>query len=127
MDLLIASRDELTRRQLESLVSDLGHRATCVKDSTELLKLCLREDVDMVLLDIDLGPLSGVELIGLLKEVNDAMLLVPLVEDNENGLEFAVRSLGIFYYMLRPHSAEELVDVLDSARKLLEPSAALCS
>jgi len=119
MEILIAAHDETMGEGLVQLAERLGHRASRVTDSTELLKACLRSDADLVLLDLELGPLKGVSLLGLLKEMDNAMLLVPIVAANDHELECAVRSLGIFYYMILPVSAEELGGVLESAGKRL--------
>lgn len=115
MRLALAFADPQRQQQLARLGAALGHEVVTAPDSTALLRLGLREELDLILFDLHLGPLQGAELVGLLKDLNDQTLLVPFVTSNDARLEFAVRALGVFYYMLAPLDPAELEDVLQSA------------
>ena len=117
LDIIVATSDHTTRTQVVSAVEALGHTVTSAADSAELLRLALRSSAQLALIDLELGPLGGVELVSLLRDMNDELLVVPMVDGSRTDTEFAVRSLGIFYYMLKPVDGAELRDVVESASR----------
>ena len=121
MRVIVAERDEETRKSLTQLLHTSGFEVTPISDSTGLLRACLKQEVDVVLLDLAIGPLTGVEAIGLVRDIDDQILVVPMAEEDKPSLEFAVRSLGIFYYLLKPVANDEVFAVLESAGRRLAP------
>lgn len=118
LDLIIASGQGELRETLRNSLESLGHRVTLASDSAELLRLALKTDAQLALVDLAMGPLAGVEVVSLLKDVDDSLLIVPIGGDDNDSAEFAVRSLGIFYYMIQPVHADELAGVLESAARV---------
>ncbi len=117
MDLIIAT-DAPTQTHLQNLLAKSQHRVTVVQDSTALLRQCLRGRAQLALVDLELGPVQGQDLVGLLREVDHDLLIVPMTKHTDTQLEFAVRSMGVFYYMLKPVDARELTAVLESATRV---------
>jgi DNA-binding response OmpR family regulator len=117
LELIVASGEAKLRESLRSDLEALGHTVTLAADSAELLRLALKVEAKVALVDLDMGPLKGVEVVSLLRDVDDALLIVPVASDDNKDVEFAVRSLGIFYYMLKPIHADELEGVLESAAR----------
>ena len=117
MDLVIATQHQRLCQRLAGPLTSHGHQVTVVETPTELLRACLRGAAELALVDMDLGPLPEVELIGLLREVDDRLMVVPLVGANHAALEFSIRSLGVFYYMLKPVDPDELLALIDSASR----------
>ncbi len=117
MEVVIATGHLRTCQRLTEALSSRGHKVTTASTSADLLRRCLRGEVGLALVDMDLGPLSGVELLELIKEVDGDLLLVPLVGDSHRETEFAIRRLGVFYYMLKPVDPEELLALMDSAAR----------
>jgi DNA-binding response OmpR family regulator len=115
LELIVASGQGELRESLRRDLEALGHRVTVASDSAELLRLALKVEAQLALVDLDMGPLGGVEVVSLLKDVDDALLVVPIAGEDSKQIEFAVRSLGIFYYIVKPVHADELEGVLESA------------
>lgn len=116
MDLLIAATGE-TLEMLQLALAGSPHRITVVTSTSALLRACLRGHGGLVLVDLELGPLEGAELISLLREVDESLLVVPIAGPGHNDVEFTVRAMGVFYYMIKPVDGEELRAVLESATR----------
>jgi two-component system response regulator HydG len=122
MDLIIAATGE-TLAALERALEGSPHRVRVVDSTSALLRACLRGQAGLALVDMELGPLEGGDLISLLREVDEGLLVVPIAGQSRADLEFAVRALGVFYYMIKPVDPEELLAVLESAARAQEPDA----
>jgi len=88
---------------------------TLVKDGTQLIRHCLRNNADLVIFDLNIGPMEGLDLIGILKEIDARTLICPMSSGDSSDQEFRVRNLGIYYYMLKPVSGSEVCSVVQSA------------
>jgi FixJ family two-component response regulator len=120
MDLIIAARGA-TLETLQLALAGSPHQITVVTSTSELLRACLRGHGGLVMVDLALGPLEGAELVSLLREVDESLLLVPIAGPGHADVEFAVRAMGVFYYMIEPVDNEELRAVLESAARLQSP------
>jgi DNA-binding response OmpR family regulator len=121
MELLVAATGS-TLQVIRQALAGTPHRLLEVGSSAELLRACLRGQATLALVDLELGPLPGVELIGLLREMDRDLLLVPIAGPSDPGQEFAVRTAGVFYYMIKPMDTAELLAVLESAARICAES-----
>ena len=117
MELVIATQDAATSADLRVALADTSHNVTAVANSADLLRACLGGDVDLALVDLELGSMDGVEVIRLLKDMDAYVKVVPVVGPTHTGMEFALRAIGIFYFMLKPVDRNELLAVLESAER----------
>ncbi len=117
MEVIVATNCGHTRQNLEAAFGSSPHRLTIVAAATELLRVCLRQGADLALVDLDLGPFGGQDLIALLRDVDADLKVVPLAGPGDVNQEFALRGVGIFYYMLKPIDRDELMAVVESAHR----------
>lgn len=68
MKVLIADDDRLVRTMLEDLLSELGHAVVSAADGAEAVALCAREAPDLVILDLLMPRLSGLDALRALRE-----------------------------------------------------------
>jgi DNA-binding response OmpR family regulator len=117
MEVIVATKCGRTRRDLTDAFGDTGHSLTLVDAATELLRVCLRQGADLALVDLELGPPAGKDLVALLRDVDGDLKVVPLAGPGDVDKEFALRGEGIFYYMLKPIDHDELMAVVESANR----------
>ena len=117
MEVIVATNCGRTRQDLTAAFGATPHKVTFVEAGTELLRVCLRQGADLALVDLDLGPPTGEDLVALLRDVDVDLKVVPLAGPDDVDKEFALRGVGIFYYMLKPIDHDELMAVVESANR----------
>ena len=117
MNVLVVDDEEVLQDVLATLVRREGHRPISARTGEDALVILEREDVDLVLLDLMLPGLSGMEVLQKIRE-NDpdqVVVMITAYSSIEGAIE-AMR-LGAFHYIPKPFKNEE---VLHTLRKGLE-------
>ena len=120
LKVLIADDELMARKRLKRLVGAIDEAevvAECV-DGEEVLKCLSTTDVDVVLLDIHMPHLSGVDAMGLIGEDGPAIIFTTAHADH------AVDAFagGAVDYLLKPIESARLVKALDRVRQRPTPS-----
>ena len=105
-----AVRDVLVRT-----LTRMGHQATAVEGALQALQSLAGEDVDLVITDWTMPGVSGLDLIGLLKDQGYDTPVVMLTAFG--SIEHAVAAIqaGAINYLLKPFSIEQLQHVVSQA------------
>ncbi len=117
MNVLVVDDEEVLQDVLTTLVRREGHRPLTAKTGEDALTVLEREDVDLVLLDLMLPGISGMEVLQKIRD-NDpdqVVVMITAYSSIEGAIE-AMR-LGAFHYIPKPFKNEE---VLHTLRKGLE-------
>jgi|GEM_PF-840356 len=105
LPVLIASADPMLRRALAQLFTVGGYAVTCAEDGIDALELLRRQSFPLVVADLDLPRLNGVELVRELADFDPAAecLLLAEKEQLDTILE-AVDSGNVYNYFWKPLS-----------------------
>ena len=117
MNVLVVDDEEVLQDVLTTLVRREGHRPLTAKTGEDALVVLEREDVDLVLLDLMLPGISGMEVLHKIRE-NDPEQVVVMITAY-SSIEGAIEAMrqGAFHYIPKPFKNEE---VLHTLRKGLE-------
>lgn len=117
--LLVVDDEHLIRWSLEQNLKKQGYEVVTAGSGEDALRLVREEQPDLVLLDIQLPGISGIEVLEKIKE-HDEDIIVIMVTAN-SGLENAVNAmrLGAHDYISKPFNLDELSIVV---KKALETS-----
>ncbi|MGC3997391.1 MAG: response regulator [Anaeromyxobacter sp.] len=92
MKVLIADDDRLVRAMLGDLLAELGHQAVPAENGAEAVALCARETFDVLVLDLLMPRLSGLDALRQLREAGvraPAILLTAISDRSFRELEGA--------------------------------------
>ncbi|SNB46314.1 sigma-54 dependent transcriptional regulator [Geobacter sp. DSM 9736] len=128
MTILVVDDEESIRASLAGILEDEGFRTVCAVDGVEALAQVEREVPDLVLLDIWMPRLDGLETLQKLKEVNPGLLVIMM--SGHGTIETAVRStkLGAYDFIEKPLSLEKVLVTVKNAlgmNRLREENASL--
>jgi len=110
--ILVVEDEPKMRRLLELELSDEGFRAQTVADAESALKMVNGNSFDLIVTDLKLPGMSGIEFLQAVKRVNAA---IPIIIMTAFGtVESAVEAMkvGASDYVLKPFSLAELVLVI---------------
>lgn len=114
MEILIADDDEASRLYLELALRSMEHTPSSVENGEQLLELLEQFAFDLVLVDIEMPVLGGIETLRRIRE-NQAhqRLRVYAITAHGDGTEMeAVRQAGFTGYLSKPISPAALAAVL---------------
>ena len=122
--ILIVDDDRALRFVLSELLSDAGHTVDQAADGREALRRLDAGTFDIVLLDIGLPDLSGLDVLAHARAVASPPLVVMMTaDDTPETLLSAVRQQA-YRYLRKPFAPTAIVEVIDDAIASA-PSAAL--
>jgi len=100
---------------LADLVKTLGCEASCVSDGAAALRAIVETRADVVLLDILMPGLSGLDLLPSLQALAPGVPVIMLsgTADEELGRQALAR--GAFDYLVKPVDLRRLAEVIDLA------------
>jgi len=114
---VIADDEEAYRKALHRiLASTKGIECVGVgADGREALDVCMNEDADVLLTDIEMPRMSGLECIRELKRKKRDIEAVVLTVHEENELVFEALRLGAVGYLLKTSSPNEVIEAIERA------------
>ena len=108
MNILIVDDEEVLQDILTSLVREEGHHPLCCRTGQEALDTLDREDVDLVLLDLMLPDMHGLEVLRQIRDRDpDQVVTVITAYSSIEGAIEAMRE-GAFHYLPKPFKNEEV-------------------
>ena len=111
--------DELSMRELlEYMLSKEGYAVTCAQNGVEAIKLLKEKDFDLLLCDIRLGDMSGLEVLRASKQKkNDSVvIMISAYASAETAVE--AMNDGAYDYVPKPFNNEELMETVAKALEL---------
>lgn len=113
--ILIADEDPDLRAALEEFLTESGYQAIAVADDTRALEAIAQASPDVVLLDISMAGLAGIEALSAIRALapRAAVIMVSAVAD----IEIARRALarGAFDYAVKPVDLAYLRESIEAA------------
>jgi CheY-like chemotaxis protein/anti-sigma regulatory factor (Ser/Thr protein kinase) len=115
--ILVVDDDRMTRHVLQGVLNNAGHSASVAKDGVEALTALRAEPFDLLLLDVWMPRMNGLELLAKLRSrKNRPRVVVMTSDDTPETLLKAVRE-QTFKYVHKPVHPPAL---LDTVREVLE-------
>ncbi len=113
--ILVVDDDPGARQSLEVILED-DYRVLCVGNGPEALKILQEETVDLILLDVNMPDMDGLEVLRKIKEQDEELdvIMVSALDLARKAVD-AIR-LGAYDYITKPYEPE---DILSSVHRVL--------
>jgi two-component system nitrogen regulation response regulator NtrX len=115
---LIIDDEEKIRQALSGVIEDEGWKVIEAADGNKGFQLFARQEPDLVLLDVWMPGLDGIETLQKMKQLKPQ---IPVVIMSGHGtIETAVRAtrIGAFDYLEKPLSLDKIYPLLDHAKRI---------
>ena len=111
--------DELSMRELlEYMLSKEGYAVTCAQNGSEAISLLKKNDFDLLLCDIRLGDMSGLEVLRASKEKNAASVVIMISAYASTETAVEAMNDGAYDYVPKPFNNDELMETVAKALEL---------
>ncbi len=112
---MVAEDEEITRKHLLRVLSDEGYEVFGTGDGLEALKKAEKEDFDLLITDIKMPGLDGLELLNTIKEKSPAIEVIVITGFGSIGSAVEAIRKGAYDYITKPF---ELDDLLNKVKKI---------
>jgi len=106
--ILVVDDEPQLRRAMKATLTDLGYSVVEAKTGEEALNLLRRESVDLVLLDLNMPGIGGLEACRAIRETSDLPIIVLSVRNTERDKVQALDA-GADDYVTKPFGIQELL------------------
>ncbi len=109
-NILIIDDDIAVRESLSEVLED-DYNITCVKSGFEAVKEIYRHDFDLVLLDVMMPEMDGIETLELIKDYdkNINVIMISAVDRAQEAITSV--KLGAYDYITKPFEPEEILNL----------------
>ena len=117
VSMLVVDDEESIRNLLQRILEGAGYRVTAVASGKEALFKVSLGEVEVVLLDVKMPEMSGIEVLSKLtaESPDVCVIMVTSVVDTKTAVE--AMKLGAYEYITKPFSNKQIVE---RVQKLLE-------
>jgi DNA-binding NtrC family response regulator len=115
MRVLVVDDEEPFRILMESELGRLGHAVQCVKSGEEALQALAAHDVEVVLLDLKMPGLGGMETLKRMREAGVTAEVIILTGHPDIDDAIQAMKLGAYDYLTKPARLAEVEEVLKRA------------
>ncbi|MBM3307641.1 MAG: sigma-54-dependent Fis family transcriptional regulator [Candidatus Eisenbacteria bacterium] len=126
--ILIVDDEDSIREYLSMMLEREGYDVVATADGKKALRVQSQEAFDVVITDIQLKGMSGIEVLGAIREQDPALPVIIVTGHASQESAIEALNLGAFYYLLKPVSNDELKQVVRNAlemRRLKEENVEL--
>jgi two-component system nitrogen regulation response regulator NtrX len=118
--ILVVDDEQGIRQVLSDVLQDEGYRVTAVEDGFQALRLLESETVDLVILDVWLPNLGGIDVLRRIKA--DYPELEVVIISGHANINMAVQAvkIGAFDFLEKPLSLDKTITVVQNALKMEE-------
>src|SRR5947209_1063800 len=128
--LLVVDDNKMFRDLVADQLNELDFEATSVESGEQALKSLAEADCDVVLLDIKMTGISGLDALRQIRQMEDAPEVIMLTADTSLSTGIEAMRLGAYDYLTKPATLDEMEAVIrkaDEKRRLVKQNASLRS
>ncbi len=127
LKILLVEDEENLARLLKDAIGDNFYSFTIAKDGVEGMELFKKIKPDIVITDIMMPKMSGLDMAKELKKINPKAPIIILSAFSEKEKLFSAIDVGITKYFLKPFDTDELLEYISSITpKLANKMVKLC-
>ena len=121
LNILYAEDEQMLRDGMESSLSKLFQNSFVAKNGQEAFEIIKKENIDILLTDINMPIMSGVELIQSIQEhTNKPPMIVVLSAHNESRLLTSLINLGVDQFLNKPLDKQLMINALYKVCRIVE-------
>src|SRR5215212_12143334 len=127
---MVVDDDAVLRKLIADQVARMGFDSTPAQSGEEALEALAKSDFDVMLLDIRMPGLSGLDTLREVRKLEDAPEVIMLTADTSLGTGIEAMRLGAYDYLTKPATLDEIEAVIrkaDEKSRLVRQNASLRS
>jgi len=111
--LLIVDDEKRVRESMVRLLRRKGYNAEVAESGTEALEKIRSESFDLLVVDIKMPGMDGLEMLRRAKKINPEIMAIILTAYGTPDREIEARRLGVLEFVRKPMTIDNLAKVID--------------
>lgn len=111
---LIVDDSNLARRTLRHMLEEMGHTVEEATDGTQALERYYVNRHDLVLLDLVMNGMYGLDVLAKMRELNPEVRVIVATADIQTATRDEVRSAGAVAFVNKPVNRQQLAATIES-------------
>lgn len=116
--ILVVDDHELIRKTLKKALDDEGYRVSLAQNGSECLKAVQSSEFDLILLDMRLPDMNGLEILQKLKETNPDIAVIVMTAYGDLESSQRAMTLGAFDFLHKPVKARAITSIVKMAMEI---------
>lgn len=117
--ILIVDDSEMIRMSLSGLLRDNGYEVSTARDGLECVQLMSSREFDLVMMDIVMPGVSGIEMLRTIKEKHDTeVIMISAYADKDKAI--AALRLNAYDFVEKPFESKEILNTITHCLNLLK-------
>jgi two-component system, chemotaxis family, chemotaxis protein CheY len=114
LNVLIVDDSSLARRTVRNVITDLGFEAEEASDGTQAIERYFLKRHDLVILDMVMSGMYGLEVLAKLKELNPDVKVIVATADIQTSTVDQVKAAGAAAFINKPINRKQLSDTIST-------------
>ncbi|MCD4668790.1 MAG: response regulator [Sulfurimonas sp.] len=112
LNILYAEDEEILREGMQSTLKKLFKNVFIAKNGQEAVEIFKKEDIDIILTDINMPIMDGIELITQINKLQDNPIIIVLSAHNESKLLQKLINIEVNNFLNKPVEKDKLIKIL---------------
>lgn len=112
---LIADDDVPVLNSISVLLRSLDHEVTAISDSAEAVRVLQEDRFDLLITDIRMTPVDGMQLLQLAQDTHPDMPTIVVSAYSSDAAQEQGYQLGCKAYIKKPFNINEVIDAVEKA------------
>ena len=113
--ILVVDDERNVLRAFEEILTNRGHEAVCVSGAEEAMRRLKDADFDLVILDVCLPGMSGLEAMAQIRHVQPTLPVIVMTGQGTTDTAIEATKRGAFDYHLKPFEPAEMLQTIAKA------------
>ncbi len=113
--LVVDDSPEILKFVSQYVLAPLGYQAILAKDGVKGLEAALAHNPDLILLDMSMPRMNGLQVLGELRKAENQTPVIFMTMHGSENIAVEVFRLGVRDYIAKPFTIEELTSAIDRA------------
>ena len=119
--IMVVDDSNLSRRVSRKILEEAGHSVVDAEDGLAALESYFLEKPDVVLLDVTMKGMSGIEVLRRLRELNPQARVIILTADVQSSTRDMTENGGACGFVTKPIVSEQILQAVDAALRGVTP------
>ncbi len=113
--IMVVDDSGLSRRVSRKILEDAGHSVVDAEDGLSALERYCLEQPEVVMLDITMKGMNGIEVLRRLRELNSSAKVVIVTADVQSSTKEMTQEGGACGFVTKPIAADRILKAIDTA------------
>jgi two-component system, chemotaxis family, chemotaxis protein CheY len=113
--ILVVDDSNMSRRTLRKILEAANHQVVEASDGMAALELYFIEKPELVLLDMVMSGMTGLEVLDKLRELDTGARVIVATADIQNSTRDLVKTAGAAGFVTKPFATDQLINAINTA------------